>query len=315
MDGDLVMVFRNRTGMFRVVRPWTPGSPTPLKTFFQPADGPSLNRAGFDGRIGFTLIELLVVIAIIAILAGMLLPALSRAKGQAQRVACLNNQRQLGLAGILYAGDSQDTLVPNGEVDSSTVGGPRLWVMGGYHNFTASFTNVAFLTDPRYAAFAAYIKSRETYKCPGDKSTSTFILSRGRPIPQVRSYAMNLYMGPNADMQNRLSSRYKVYKKSSDLGTPANLFLTQDLSPQSLCTPAFIVLMPGNANDQFFHLPAVHHNSGGVVGFADGHSEPHRWLDARTFRKATLGQRIDHNLSVPNSKDLKWVQERTTVIR
>jgi hypothetical protein len=73
--------------------------------------------------------------------------------------------------------------------------------------------------------------------------------------------------------------------------------------------------MPGNGNNQFFHLPAIHHNNGGVVGFADSHAEAHRWLDARTFRRATLGQRIDHNLSVPNSRDLKWIQDRTTVVR
>jgi prepilin-type processing-associated H-X9-DG protein len=126
----------------------------------------------------------------------------------------------------------------------------------------------------------------------------------------VRSYAMNLYLGPNADMQNRLSARYRSFRKAADLPTPANTFQFQDLSPQSLCTPAFIVLMPGNANDQFFHLPAVHHNQGGVIGFADGHAEAHRWRDARTFRKATLGQRLDHNLAVPRSQDLKLIQER-----
>ena len=259
------------------------------------------------------MIELLVVIAIIAILASLLLPALAGAKAQAIRAKCLNNQRQIGLAGALYATDNNESLVTNGEVDSASTGGPKLWVLGGYHSFAPAFTNTAFLVDRRNATFAPYIASKETYKCPGDKTS--FMSSRGRPVPTVRSYSMNLYMGPNADMQERLSPRYRVSKKTGDMVNPASLFLTMDLSPQSLCTPAFIVLMPGNASDQFFHLPAVHHNNGGVVGFADGHAEAHRWLDARTFKTATLGQRIDHNLQVPNSRDLKWIQERTTVLK
>ncbi len=262
---------------------------------------------------GFTLVELLVVIAVIAVLAGLLLPALAKAKAQAQRVQCMNNQKQLGIASALYSGDNFDSLVTNGEVDSTAGNGPRLWVLGGYHSFVNAFTNVSFLIDRRYAAFAPYVQAREIYKCPGDKTTH--ILNRGRPVPQVRSYAMNLYLGPNADMQNRLSSRYRLFRKSTDVSSPSAIFQFQDLSPQSLCTPAFIVLMPGAGSDQFFHLPAIHHNRGGVIGFADSHVEAHRWLDYRTMRNATPGQRIAHNLPAPRSPDLRWIQERTTIAK
>jgi len=265
-------------------------------------------KPGNSAKDGFTLIELLVVIAIIAILASLLLPLLSRAKAKAQRIACINNERQLGLTLQMYAADNQERYPANGYTQPTS--GYKLWVVGDGHWDPPSFTNLDLLINPNYALFANYLKSAEVYKCPSDHSS---VMLGDTPYPKVRSYALNCYIDWETPQANNNNPNYVAFTKASDFGSvpPSQILGYLDVAPGFICHSGFVVV---EDTSLYYHMPSAQHERGGDINYADGHVEYHRWLEPQTIQEALTTQWINnHFFFRANNRDLKWLQDHASV--
>ena len=226
-------------------------------------------RTNFNKRCAFTLIELLVVIAIIAILAAMLLPALSKAKIRSQGIGCMNNTKQLMLGYLMYAGDSNEKVL-----DAAS------WVGTGWLDWTTAAVNTNFsLLVGTNSLIAPYIgQSRNVFQCPADKYLSAAQRGRGWTA-RARSVAMNAFSGTTEDASQL--NQWRGWKKLSDPArrSPTELFVLLDEHPDSINDAYYIATLQGYGGlYAWCDIPATYHNGACGFAFLDGHSQIKRWL-------------------------------------